>query len=176
MIRYTGTLEEDILLSTWWTQLMLSGDWEKCFLTPRTGLSHFYAHFLRDTPLFYVERRGKVGVAAWIEPSLVGSTFFSLWIAPEYRGSRFAVKAAKDIFTHLFTTYQVILSITTQESLLDLYRKIGYTVIGQIQGLGNGQSPVWLLSLTAQGFRGGQLCKVESSAEKVLTLDQLQSV
>lgn len=153
--RYTGTVEEDLLLAGWYANLHMNGDWDKCFLHPRTGIGWFYTYFHKDVQLWYVVEQQTLILAGWFEPLNSGGAFFSLWVHPEHRRRRRMLQAYGELLDYALDRTHILLGVTKQEQLLDGHRKMGYTVVGPIPGLwGKGQD-AWLVSLTRAQLEGG---------------------
>jgi hypothetical protein len=153
--RYSGTVHEDALIAGWWSALVTSGDWDKCFLIPQRGLGYLYAYLQREVTFYYVEQDNVLVLAAWAEPCLLKGAFFSLWIHPRWRGQGRALDAVGSLMTLLFTQVDTLLSVTDQAPLLDGYQKMGYTLVGPLPHLGHAGRPLWLLALTREGLQGG---------------------
>lgn len=152
---YDGSAVHDLLLARWYDDLLRLGDWDKCFLVSRQSPSWFYQYFSREVRLNFVEDQGRIMVAGWFEPCLARGTFFSLWVAPEWRPVPKGLEAVGAILTYAFQSVDVVLSITTQAETLEVYQRMGYTLLGEIPHLGGEGRPVWLLTLTAAQLQEG---------------------
>lgn len=153
-VAYDRSAVHDLLLGRWCEELLVSGDWDKCFLVSQKTPSWFYGYFARDVQLRFVEDKGRIVIAGWFEPCLARGAFFSLWVAPEWRGTPKNVTAVGELLAWAFSHVKTVLSITTQEETLEVYQAMGYTLLGQIPHLGH-DGPVWLLTLTADQLAGG---------------------
>lgn len=154
-VAYNRSAAHDMLLAQWMQELLASGDWEKCLLVAEKTPSWFFGYFAGQVTLRFVVEHERIVVAGWFEPCLGKGAFFSLWIAPEWRKGVRNLEAVGELLTWAFAQgLKTILSITTQAETLEVYQRMGYTLLGEIPHLGR-DGPVWLLTLTHEQLEGG---------------------
>ena len=127
----------DLLIAQWYAQLEGTGEMTKIFATPHT-LGSLFAVMQRSVCLFEIDEDG-IWFVAWMEPSFAG-VFFSVWISMDRRHTRAAYEATLKALAAALAQYQVVLGVTSQEGLLDIHRKLGYTVLCAIPSFWMGRT------------------------------------
>ena len=152
---YSGTPEEDTMILDWWTELISSHTLDTIFSKSCYSLSTFYRLFTRPNWLFYMKDSKGLTLAVWAEP-MFSTACVGVWVAPRARKSKNVLNGMKLIYYTLFTIYERILGITKQENLLPQHTKLGYTVVGSVDGLLDDQ-PCWLVLLTREAYQTSKL-------------------
>ena len=152
---YSGTPEEDNLILEWWTELVTSATLYTIFSKSCYSISAFFKLFQRPNWLFYLKDSEGLTLAIWAEP-MFSTACVGVWVAPRARKSKATFKGMQLIYYTLFTIYDRILGITKQENLLPQHTKLGYTVVGSVDGLLDDQ-PCWLVVLTKDEFLNSKL-------------------
>lgn len=152
MIAYQHTFEQDALLLTWYQELIQSGDMVVTFMPSSYPLSKWFEVF-RTAELVYEADEKGIWWAAWVEPSF-GISMYSMWCRTDKRRSLRNATNTKKALHAALTLRGTVFGVTCQPSLLELHRRMGYTVVGEVPGLWEGR-PAWLVSLTREGFEKG---------------------
>lgn len=158
---YTPTPYNDLLLVDWWRRLRDAGELDKVFTSSFETLSFFLRSFHPPTSLFFtVEKDEHISLAVWVRPAM-GSAFFNLWINKEHRKSKSSYRALLLAYRIVFQCYDTVLGVTKQEKLLRIHVKAGYTVIGKLAKIWDGED-AWLLQFTKEDFTKGWLNTAKS--------------
>lgn len=135
---YTGSFEEGILLARWWEDMLDCGDLDKVFPKHSQPVQCFMGLFKPPRALFYtLTDDGAINRAIWTEevPSSVHCVHFGVWLAAGERHSKHSVQLLDAVYTAVFEHKNVVFGTTKQPRILDLHRKMGYTVFGPIPTL-----------------------------------------
>ena len=152
---YTGTPREDMLLLNWWHEMNHSGDLTKVFFRSCLAIGTFFEVFKRPNWLFYTEQDDSIKVAIWAEP-MFSTACVGMWAAPAVRHAPSTFKTMQLVYYTLITIFDSILGITKQEKLLRQHEKLGYNIIGKVEGLFDGDD-AWLVHLTRKAFENSKL-------------------
>lgn len=151
MIVYNRSTEHDLLLARWWAILCETGELRTTFAKSIESLSSFYALFHPPSVLLFFTDANGIWLAAWFESVLSGA-FMGLWSRQDKRKSRSAFRAVLSIYRQALVTWPVLIGVTKQEKLIDQHQRLGYTLLGKIPCLFDGED-AFVLVLTKQTFR-----------------------
>lgn len=147
---YQKTEEQDLRLLQWWQHLIETKELESTYTAEARCLSKFYKLF--DSPrvcAFGADAHG-IYMAFTLEP-LLNVAYCSLWVKENYRTHKAVYKEVKLCYEKALENYPVLVGITRHEHLLAEHVKWGYTVVGQIPHMIDGQT-AWIVTLTRDGF------------------------
>lgn len=161
--RYLGTQAHCALVARWYEDLYMSGEIYSTFTPDVHTIGAFYALWHHDATLYFHEEEGRIVLAWWTSPAFSG-VFFGLWIAPELRRAKRALRWFEEALEFVLARSSVILGVTRQEKLLAPHLRMGYTVVGRIPGLWYGYD-AWLVALTKEGFHGRRRKRRDSRAD-----------
>jgi len=152
---YTGRPEEDNMILDWWSELVTTGELDEIFAKSCYSLSKFYTLFQRPNWLFYVRDKQGIQLAIWAEP-LFSTAFVGMWVAPRSRKSKQVFRSIQLIYYTLFTVFHCVMGVTKKENLLTTHVKLGYNVVGKVDGLLDDQ-PAWIVHLPKKSFDNSRL-------------------
>ena len=152
---YAGRPEEDNMILDWWSHLVTTTELDEIFSKSCYSLSKFYKLFQRPSWLFYLADKGSIKLAIWAEPTF-STAFVGMWVAPDSRHSKNVFRSIQLIYHILFTFFHCVMGVTKQEKLLTTHVKLGYNVVGKVDGLMDEQ-PAWIVSLSKKSFENSRL-------------------
>lgn len=140
-----------LLMAQVWGQAKASGDLEAMVADQSKSLPRFLKMLEPPTvTVFWTDEHG-IGVLGWFEP-IFGFAFFSLWVRPDRREHRQeTLETVRQVYELGFKVFPAVLGITKQERLLKSHQRLGYTVVGEMPGLFDGDN-AWLVMLTKENF------------------------
>jgi hypothetical protein len=147
-VKYDGSDQHDWLLAQWYVEVKTNGDLENLFFKNNRAISKVLAYFQRDTYVFFQVREGKIVRMAWLEPHMTGGSF-GLWITRGLRGRVETIHWIEAACLIGFELYPVLLAVTKQQNLVDSMQRFGYTFVGSIPYLWDGET-AWVLSLVKE--------------------------
>lgn len=152
MYRYEPTAEMDLAVAGMWSRMKQDGDLDKLFTKDGQSLSDLYSLFKGTNRGLFFEADEQYGIwfGMWFE-QIMGVAFLGVWVAKPCRNTHRALKAVLTVYEHSLRYFPAILGVTKQEGLLDAHVSLGYTVMGEVPGMWDGQR-AWLLMLTRAGF------------------------
>ena len=155
---YQATPQEDISIFEWWREISATpdGDLYKAFPQSTWALSSFYSLFRSPRVLLYVEDSNGIWFTVWME-RLEAAVVFSSWVRESMRGTRAHYRTAKLSYEIAFEMSSTLIGITKRPELLKLHEKIGYTILGSVPKLFDGQDDAWIVVLTKDAFQKGAL-------------------
>ena len=164
VILYEPGKDADMALASWYITLQESGDLEKIF-TEDMSLGEFFA-FMRDEIdlCFAMDAETGIHTAIWFKSFLSGA-FVGVWVRSDKRQSKEAFNTILQAFENAFMKVNVIFVVTKQKELVDEHRKFGYTLIGEVPELWNGET-AWLSALTKENFNGRWRSKKSSKGKQ----------
>ena len=152
---YKSTPEEDFMLYLWWTEMRASGELAEIFSASCQSLGNFYPLFKSPNWMFYkVDSKGPQ-LFLWAS-QLLSAVSVGIWLAPRSRLDTEVYRAAQIIYHTLFQVYPACVGITKREKLLTTHEYMGYTIVGKIDGLLDGE-PTWLVHLSKEAFENSKL-------------------
>lgn len=150
LTRYSATAAEDLLIARWWARMYADGDIERLFTRDGQTLASLLRIVGPPKLMFYAQDAEGIWFAAWFE-QLFNSLVAGLWIRRDRRTSIGGLDAWLGVLEVGLKVSPTILGITKQEELLPGHRKLGYTVLGQVPGMWDGE-PAWIVMLTREAF------------------------
>ena len=151
MILYEPSRDHDLVLARWWTTLISGDDASRTFSPDVTSNLHaFLSFFQLPRHLVFKLDGGGVWFAAWYEPIMSGA-FFGLWIREDHRQSRASFVAFEESIRAGLVVSPVLIGVTRQPDLIDEHERVGYTLVGRIPELWDGDD-VWILTMTRESF------------------------
>lgn len=152
MILYERTYEQDLLMLGWYHELLTSDDMPYTFMPSTKPLSRWFGLF-RQCHLYYLADEKGIWWACWYEPAY-GGVMYSMWCRADRRKSRENVALTMQALEAGLAEWGTVFGITKQATLLELHRRLGYTIVGDVPGLWEGGS-AWLVVLTPSTFAEG---------------------
>ena len=151
MTRYDGSDAHDALVLGWWHTLVTTGDLARTFMASLHPVGAFLAFWRSpDRPLlFRADARG-LWFAGWFEPMMAGASA-GLWARADYRLTRVGLSAVETFLATGLARWPVLIGVTKQEKLLRAHTRLGYTVLGEVPHLWDGER-AWVVVLTSAGF------------------------
>ena len=153
MTVYTPGQGCDLGLLVWYMQLWQCEDMDKLLDHSLWSLSAFMRHFTDPNAiLFYIEDEGGWYAAAWVFPMASGGSW-GLWIRKDKRftGNRDMMNFIMETLAHGLDKYPVLVNATKQAEIVEKTERLGYTNMGKIPGLFDGQD-CYLLYMTREQF------------------------
>ena len=152
MILYDYEYSHDLLLAQWWARMREAGEFGRIFTKDLRPLGSFLAYFRPPRSLVFLTDAQGMWFAAWFEPVMSGA-FAGLWLRPDYRRKKAGLEAVKSALELGLKRWPVLIGVTRKQELLRAHERLGYTVLGEIPGLAEGE-PTWIVVLTQEGFNG----------------------
>lgn len=143
----------DTELLHWYTQLVTSGDLAKLLGPSVHPTAAFLRHFTEPNALVFYEgdARGWWGVS-WAFPFIGGGTW-GLWLREDKRhhGSRHVLGFVLETLHFALQMYPVLVNTTTQAAVVAKTKRLGYTYLGCVPYLFEGQD-CHVLHITRDAF------------------------
>lgn len=152
MIYYNRSFEHDALLLQWYQELLRSGDIDITFMPSSKPLGTWINLFRTAHLWFDADERG-IWWAGWFEPAY-GGVMYAMWCRADRRKSICNVEHTMEALEGALAAWGTVFGITKQPALLEVHRRLGYTIVADIPGLWESGS-AWLVVLTADGFTKG---------------------
>lgn len=135
--RYQGAEPtEDALLAGWYMKMQQRGDLELLFGTSNYPLSKLYALMAPPTELYYTHNGMELTSALWLQPFMAGPAL-SIW-GPGHLPE--LIVMFRVLCRQVFEVAPVIMSVTCQENLVDLFARVGYILVGEAEELFYGKT------------------------------------
>lgn len=149
---YYPSRENDLEIVRWWIRLERDGDLDKLMLEGGRTVNDLFRMVSAPKAMLYAATpEDGIWFAMWFEPCLNGA-FCGAWLAKDKRGSRQGVYAFLDAWTWALAAFPVLIGVTKQTDLLRIHRRVGYTVLGSVPFLFDGQEAT-VMYLTRRAFR-----------------------
>lgn len=165
MERYARRDYEAYLLAQWWAEITVDGSRDLLFMPPNAlGSTMAYFESPDVTLIYEVDERG-LWFAMWFAPIFTGLSA-SMWCRRDRRGRREHLAAAEWGYDTALTVVPTLVGVTTQQRLLKAHERLGYTVVGVIPNLVNGQD-AWIVALTREGWQARKARQVRRKVVSV---------
>lgn len=149
LIEYVPCPMHDILMFQWFGAICHTGEVRKLFLPYLWTISKFLEHLVKLPCVFKTDDNG-IWFWASYAPMLSGAQF-DMWIRKDKRHTKACVEAMGEALERGFQHWPVLIGLTTQENLLDAHKRMGYSVVGKVPSLWEGQD-VWVMHVTKESF------------------------
>ncbi|MCH7759809.1 hypothetical protein IIA15_00185 [candidate division TA06 bacterium] len=147
---YQGSSNQDLFIAQWWAKIQTNGELKMTFSSNCYALSGFFSLFQKPNVLtFDVDQKG-LWFAAWFEP-VMSSAFMGLWVDKRKRGTISSWKNFERVVSEGLSNFSSIMGVTKQEKLVAQHKKIGYTELGVIPGIFDGEDG-FILLLTKEAW------------------------
>lgn len=161
---YQPSFESDYLFLHWWLTLNETGDIKRLIIDGSRKLSSFYQVFTPPTITLYTcDKTGAIDYVCWLRPASAApdeqAVFISAWASKKVRGRRKHYNLTRLIHIITLTIWPTILGTTWQPELLELYKKMGYDVVGLLPNT-YGQEHIYLIHLTKEKFETSRFYQV----------------
>lgn len=154
MNEYVRGQDYDTALAAWYVQLVKDGDLEKILGSSLWALGAFMEHFRSCCFLLYEADELGWWYVSWLFPFMHGGTW-GVWFRQDRRGRinshRVGVQHLRESLRRAFEIYPVLVNTTKQPAIVAKTRKLGYTYLGEIPLLFDGE-PCHVLYLTKEQF------------------------
>ena len=140
-------------LFSWYMALWKTEDMQKLLGPSLWGLGAFMRHFTDpNAVLFYLADKDGWYAVSWLFP-MAGGGSWGLWVRPDKRtgGSREIVNFIMETLAAGLNKWPVLVNTTTQLDIVGKTEKLGYTFVGSIPHLFEGQD-CYLLYMTREQF------------------------
>ena len=144
---YRGTAPEDVLIAGWWHRMDADGDLERIFPAGSRTMSELFR--LVASPgkdLLYAFDAQGLWFAFWAE-RLLSAACIGFWVRADHRKSKTSAWHFLMAADMLLRLAPVIIGVTKQRDLVPIHRKFGYTVVGEIPDMYDGQAAI-VMALT----------------------------
>lgn len=139
---YRGTAAEDVLLAGWWHQMEADGDLGLFAAGSRTMSELFRLMAAPGKALLYQFDARGLWIAYWAE-QLLGALMTGFWIRHDRRRTREAGWEFLCV-SDLVTSWGTVVGVTKQREIVRLHERFGYTVVGEIPGMFDGETAIIL--------------------------------
>ena len=157
VIFYQPDTDHDLLVAHWWGHLRDSGDLAKLLAHDEQPFSRFMRDMRKPTELVFQlnpDNPTQIVRAAYFQPFTLGA-LVGLWLHESVRRTRDSLAFVEEVLTQGLRTWPLLVNFTKQPSLLDVHRKLGYTISEEIPAAWDGQS-AWIMTLTRRSFEEAQ--------------------
>jgi len=170
ILRYSGLAAEDLLLMGLWLRMMELGDIERVWGTvipPKEFMDR-----IADSKLYYrLNEEGSAIVSTWWFNRMIESETLAIWFDPKESRIRGWI-GTKQVMNNEFLETESILVATSQERLLDIYKKLGYKILTEVPKMYPNGVKGYLALLTREDWvaatsRGGKHEKEEAMGEQL---------
>ena len=157
MQQYERGQNLDAELAQWYVQLVQDGDLGKLLGSSLWSLGAFLEHFRSCSFLLYeADADGRWWYVSWLFPFMYGGTW-GVWFRADYRSRglsarhRVGMQHIRESLRQAFEIFPVLINTTKQPDVVAKTVKLGYTYLGEIPLLFDGES-CHVLHLTRQRF------------------------
>ena len=144
-------LDRDMLLLSWWGQLIDDGELSDIFAEVASTPTGFLGLFNNPTTAFFARQDAQgAAVMIWFE-QFMGAAALGLWARKDFRGRKYwddLIAAVRRVFEHV----QLVMFMTKHPHVVAASRDFGFTFIGTMPYLYHGQ-PGHIAYLTREGFK-----------------------
>jgi hypothetical protein len=148
---YVPNRENDLEIVRWWVRLERDGDLDKLMMEGARSVSDLFRLVQPPKAMLWELDDDGPWFAMWFEQCFTGA-FCGAWMRRDRRGSRKGVHAFLDAWTWALVAWPVLIGVTKQPDLLGIHRRVGYTTLGAIPGIFDGQEAT-IMYLTRSAFR-----------------------
>ena len=148
---YFPSRENDLEIVRWWVRMDRDGDLDKLMMEGSRSVSDLFRLIQPPKTMLWLLDDEGVWFAMWFEQCFNG-VFCGAWMRQDYRGRRAGTFAFLDAWTWALVAWPVLIGVTKQPDLVGIHRRVGYTVMGSIPGLFDGQEAT-VMYLTRAAFR-----------------------
>lgn len=139
--------DDDLLMLKAWDELVTSGELEKTFGSGSLSLSSWFKSIAPPGhQTFYEVDDEGIWLLFTLSPAF-GAAFVTLWVARRHRHSPSRLAAVELAYEAAFQGFSLLLGVTKQERLLAQHERWGYTVVGRVPGLWDGED-AWIVTLS----------------------------
>lgn len=149
MTVYEPGIHSDLLLLDWYQTMAQASDGfttdlERAFSVTMAPLAAFLTE-LRRCFLVYEADDSGIWFAAWFDPAMTGA-YHHAWIRADRRASKGALAAMIESLYLGLQKWPVLISVTKQPSVVSAIRGLGFTTLGDIPWLFDGETATisWL--------------------------------
>lgn len=140
MLLYEPGVQTDLLVLDWYWRMGQCDDLERVFSVTMAPCSAFMSE-MRKCVLMYERDADGIYFAAWFDPAMAGA-FHHAWIRADKRQSRQAFVAMLESIHLGLERWPVLLSVTRQAKLLSGLQRMGFTTLGRVPGLFDGDEAI----------------------------------
>lgn len=154
MTQYVPGQSGDIALVQWYTQLAASGDLQRLVGPSLYPMGAFLAHFTSPACVLWYEEDENGWWAVATTFPLMGGGSWGLWVRSSCRAMGYAKRALQLIMCSLaisLSAYPVLVNVTKDRAVVDKTCRLGYTYLGEIPFLFEGDS-AHVLYMTREAF------------------------
>jgi hypothetical protein len=148
---YVPNRDNDLEIVRWWVRMERDGDLDKLMMEGARSVSDLFRLVQPPKAMLWLLDDEGVWFAMWFEQCF-GGAFCGAWLRQDRRGSRQGVWAFLDAWTWALTAWPVLIGVTKQPELAAIHRKVGYTTLGAIPTIFDGQEAT-IMYLTRSAFR-----------------------
>ncbi len=154
MFVYDYSAEHDLAITNWWLTIRDNGELKEIFTQSVQSLSAFLGMFAPPRTLVFEADEKRIWLAVWLDPIMSG-VFLGLWLASDKRHSPGALRSILTIYELALRQWPVIIGVSRQKDLLRVHERLGYTTLGVIPHLYDGDDAM-IFVLTKEGFEHGR--------------------
>lgn len=151
LIEYRSDVAFDAIMLQWYKELVMSGAIKDLFNFRARALSGFYASLQPPVHLLCRIDDNGLWYAAMVTPIFAGAEF-DMWIRPDKRASKEWLESMFEALEFGFDRYGTLIGLTAHEDLLDAHKRLGYTIVGKVPNLWDGERDLWVMYVTKAAF------------------------
>jgi len=150
--KYQGQAAEDILLAGLWFKMVENGDLEKVW-GREIPLSTFFEMIGKCNRFFYKLNKEETAIIfCWWFDQMIEAETMAIWLDPKERTMHGWIDSRKVIDAALEVTESLLVA-TSQERLLDIYRRLGYKILAEVPGMYPNGVKGYLALLTREAWK-----------------------
>lgn len=148
---YKRSVEHDLMLLGWWGSVTDSGEIHTMLHPITHPLSAFLLYFQLPRALFFKQEERNIWFALWAEPFLDGAAI-GLWVSPEKRRTRAALRSFLELIDVLVREYNTLLAVSRRKDFTEMLGEAaGFEHVGRIDGVFGGDD-VNIVQLTKEAW------------------------
>jgi len=135
---YIPSVESDVLLLNWYMEMANSDDFENTFSAELAPCSAFMTSMAKSFVLYEVDEQGLWAVC-WFDRVMCAGAF-GLWVRADKRHQAATLEFIINALDAGLEKFPVLLCVTRQQPVIDQAVRLGFTAMGKIPWLFDGDA------------------------------------
>ncbi len=143
LIKYDQSPAHDIMLAGAYKEMVDTGDIFN--VIPQGSISALLFSLAPPSEAYFkCSDDGRIWFLGWFEQNYILGRLLAIWGAPEKRQTKEGFAAVLELINRGLDDYGEILAVTTQPKVVESSIRLGYTVVGKLEGMLN-RDDRWIL-------------------------------